>query len=258
MSRDRANRVKEVGSRMWKAPSENGMPRDLAKLIARHRRWLGRLGLLGRPWLILGSAPDPNVPPELLRSHLRVDINNVGRTASSLGWGRADLTIRAKRKSWKEHPELDTRSLLWIHEFPPLLLRLVLLFKPHLHIGSVSTMSRRQRERLVAHVASTSLEGIGEFNKVTNGVAAACYGLALGVPQVVMAGISLSKTGHSYDDRGRARRQVDEDAYILDLIKDHPALFTTEAELADSPGLKLWSAEAAPPERLAEPPSTGY
>jgi len=62
----------------------------------------------------------------------------------------------------------------------------------------------------------------------------------MGVPAVVLAGISLSKAGHSYDDRGRNRRQVLEDAFILERLSQDTRLSTTETDLAREAGLTLW------------------
>jgi hypothetical protein len=221
--------------------TEIDISENLSSLISKHRRWLDRLGIRNSPWLVFGSAPEPTVPPDISKTHARIDINNSGATASSLGLGRAALTIRARKKTWEEHRKLDTRALLWIHERHPLTLRLKVLFRPHRHVGSIAKVTPWEREELISQVASTQLEGIGSLNKVTNGVFAVCYGLALGVPEIVIAGVSLSKVGHSYDQLQRRRRQVDEDAFVLERLKDHPALFTTEADLAAEAGLKLWS-----------------
>ncbi len=211
----------------------------LARIAERHGRWVDQLDLRNRPWLILGSAPDPTIPPEIAATHARIDINNAGRTAAAMGLGRADLTVRAKKKSWEEHRHVDTRGLIWLHSKPAFLLKLFLLTKPYDHIGSVIELSRPDRDAIVTYVAGTSVQSIGDLGKVTNGIAAACYGLLLGVPRIVLAGISLSKVGHSYDDLGRRRRQVDEDAFILDCLKDDPRLFTTEADLASDTGIQL-------------------
>lgn len=213
----------------------------LHKLLSSHSRWLRGLGLLDKPWLILGSAPSPTIPASLAATHLRIDINNAGRTAAELGLGRAALTLRAKHKSWQEHPKLDTGALLWIHDYPVLLLKLLLLFRPHTYIGSLATMTREERQAVVTQVSGASLASIGDWGKVTNGVAAICYGLLLGVPEIVVAGLSLSKAGHSYDHLARERRQMQEDAFVLNRLKDHPRLLTTEADLANDSGLRLWT-----------------
>ncbi|GGD38623.1 hypothetical protein [Aureimonas glaciei] len=219
------------------------------RFVGRQGRFLDRLGIRDRPWLVFGSAPDPTVPETLRRGFARIDINNAGRSAAAMGLGRADLTIRAKKKSWTEHPHLDTRGLLWIHTAPEIFLRLLVTPKPHDHIGRIAALRRRDREAMVTHVSGSSVEAIGDLGKVTNGVAAICYGLLLGVPQIVVAGISLSKVGHSYDDLGRVRRQTDEDSFILDRLRDHPRLFTTETDLARDSGLALWTPDRQLPAR---------
>ncbi|MCQ0990152.1 hypothetical protein [Jiella marina] len=209
--------------------------------VAQHRKWLKPLGILDKPWLILGSAPNPTVPGDIFATHARVDINNAGRTAQGMGFGRADLTVRAKKKSWEEHRHIDTRLLLWIHTVPGLALRFLLLGKPYDHIGRVRPLRRRDRERVVLEVSGIALDEIGDLGKVTNGVAMACYGLLLGVPEVVLSGISLSKTGHSYDQLDRKRRQVDEDRAVLTALASDARLATTEADLAADVGIRQWS-----------------
>lgn len=225
---------------MSAAPAFPGLDRAMASIAGRHAEWLDELGIRERPWLILGSAPDPTLPQALTKSHARIDINNAGRTAAALGLNRADLTVRARKKSWQEHPHIDTRGLLWMHTWPPALLRLHLIGKPYDHIGSVMSLKRPQRDAIVTHVAGVSVQAIGDLGKVTNGVAMICYALLLGVPQIVLAGISLSKAGHSYDTLGRRRRQVDEDAFVLERLRDRPELSTTESDLARDARIALW------------------
>ena len=206
---------------------------------ATHHAWLSRRGLLDRPWLILGAAPGPTLPPGLLGRCARVDVNNAGRTARELGLGRADLTFRSKKKSWEEHPHLDTRALVWVHTLPAWAARIALLRHPHDHVGSLRTLTRRDRERLVLDESGVDVADVGELGKVTNGVAALCYGLALGVREIVLSGVSLTATGHSYDQRNRPRRQVDEDTVMLRALAARPEVATSERDLAESAGLRL-------------------
>ena len=207
--------------------------------VSRYRDWLDRRGHLDRPWLILGSAPSPTLPDKVLEGRARVDINNAGRTARELGLGRADLTFRARKKPWTEHLHLDTDALLWIHALPWWAVRLDLLRRPTDHVGSVRTLPAQDREALVLQQSGVSVAQIGELGKVTNGVAALCFGLALGVPAVALAGVSLTAAGHSYDDRGRLRKQVDEDTTVLRALASRPGVETTEADLAATTGIRL-------------------
>ncbi|WP_133170038.1 hypothetical protein [Kumtagia ephedrae] len=226
-------------------PTPAIVSRDLERIAVRHMQWLDELGIRHKPWLIHGSAPNPTIPAEIAHSHARIDINNAGRTAAALGLGRADLTVRARKKSWEEHPHIDTRGLLWMHTWPPALLRLQLIGKPYDHIGSLMSLKRPERDAIVTHVAGVSVRAVGDLGKVTNGVAMICYAMLMGVPEVVVAGISLSKVGHSYDQQGRPRRQVEEDAFILERLRSRAELFTTEQDLASDAGLKLWNSRSA-------------
>ena len=207
--------------------------------LARYRDWLARRGHLDRPWLVLGAAPFPTLPQAALERRARVDVNNAGRTARDLGLGRADLTFRSKKKSWAEHPHLDTDALVWVHTLPSWAARLDLLRRPTDHVGSVRTLTRRDREALVLEQSGTSVAEVGELGKVTNGVAALCFGLALGVERIALAGISLTAAGHSYDNRERVRRQVDEDTVVLRALARRAGVETTEPDLASLTGIAL-------------------
>lgn len=213
---------------------------DLESLRNKHQAWLRKLGLLDRPWLVFGSAPDPTLPADLLSRAARIDINNAGRTAAALGLGPADLTVRTEKKPWSEHPDLDTRALLWIHRGPTLLMRWEIHRKANAKIGVLRRWSRKEREAIVDAIAGEAVAGIGNWGKATTGIAATCYGLFVGVPQIVLCGISLNAAGHSYNDVNRARKQIDEDAFVLGRIRTRPELFTSESSLAKATGLKLW------------------
>ncbi|WP_027997459.1 hypothetical protein [Sinorhizobium arboris] len=212
-------------------------PEALEKLREKHRRWLSRLGILDKPWLILGSAPSPTIPPDLIGYCARVDVNNAGKTANALGLPPADLTFRKRKKSWEEHPHVRTRGLLWLHTKPIWVMYLKLLAMPHVRYKSLMRATKDEREAIVDIVSGGLPSDIGEVGKVTNGVAALCYALFMGVPSVTLAGFSVTKMGHSYDDKGKTRRQIAEDTYVLTQLRDRGNVFTTESELSEHIGL---------------------
>ncbi|HVW57415.1 MAG TPA: hypothetical protein VHC00_17195 [Rhizobiaceae bacterium] len=218
---------------------------EVEKLREKHRNWLGPLGVLGRPWLVLGSAPGPTLPAELIAESARIDINNVGRTAAALGLGRADLTIRAHRKSWTEHPDLDSKGLLWVSDYPTLWMRWQLSRQKRARVDHLRSWHRKERDAIVEYVVGEPMEGVGNYGKATNGIAAACYGLFLGVPRIVLAGISAGLPGHSYDSLDRPRRQVEEDIFVLERIGKRRELMTTEATLAAAVDMALWTPDSA-------------
>jgi hypothetical protein len=230
--------LSEMGNMDWNIqPSE----RDRwSKYRERQRQWLSELGILDKPWLIFGAAPSPTIPEGILASHARVDINNAGLKAQSLGLGRADLTIRKKSKSWKEHPTLSTRGLLWYHRRPTWMLKAQLLMMPKVHVDSVMKVTRTERDAVVDIVAGKDVRSTGDVGKASNGIGAVCYALFVGVPEIVLCGISLSKQGHSYNELAKARLHVSEDALVLSRLNTRPELFTTEADLATERGIKLW------------------
>lgn len=219
---------------------------DAERLRARHQEWLATLGILDRPWLILGSAPGPTLPAEAVAGSARIDINNAGRTAAALGLGRAGLTIRAHRKSWEEHPALDSNGLLWVSNYPTLWMRWQLSRQKRAHIDHLRSWHRRERDRIVELVVGEPMQGVGSYGKATNGIAAACYGLFVGIPRIVLAGISAGMPGHSYDNLDRPRRQVEEDIFVLERIGRRRELMTTEATLAAAVGMALWTQHQAP------------
>ena len=157
-----------------------------------------------------------------------------------MGLGAADLTVRTHRKSWAEHPDLDTNGLLWTHRWPTIVMRCQMLGQTRAKVAHLRRWTREEREAIVDTVIGTTVAGIGNWGKATTGVAAACYGLFVGVPEIVLVGISLDAKGHSYDSLQRARRQTDEDKFVLERLKSRPELFTTEAALAKCTDIRQW------------------
>ncbi|WP_438270201.1 hypothetical protein [Rhizobium mongolense] len=214
-------------------------PDALEILREKHRLWLSQLDIRDQPWLILGSAPSPTIPADLIGHCARVDVNNSGKTAAALGLPPADLTFRKRKKSWDEHPHVRTRGLLWLHTKPLWFMRLRLLLMPQVQYQSLMRATKDEREAIVTAVSGGLPPGVGELGKVTNGVAAVCYALFMGAPSVTLAGFSVTKMGHSYNDRGKLRRQIAEDTFVLTQLRNRGNVFTTEGELSAQIGLPL-------------------
>lgn len=118
-------------------------------------------------------------------------------------------------------------------------MHLELLAKPDVRYESLMRATKPEREAIVDAVSGGLPADIGEVGKVTNGVAALCYALFMGVPSVTLAGFSITTMGHSYDDKGRIRRQIAEDTFVLTRLKDRGDVFTTELDLSEGIGLPL-------------------
>lgn len=222
-------------------PSGATLTPHLLAIREAHRAQMDRLGLLRRPWVLLGGAPDPAMPDALRASHARVDINNSGLAAKRFGWGPADLSVRRPVESWAVFPDIEARAMLWFSPRPRWRQRWKLLRQRKARIGALVSMHPDDREAVNLAMIGPEMIGIGELGKPSTGIAALCYGLFLGVPEIVLSGFSFARAGHSYDTLARPRMQIAEDRYALETLRDDPRVATSEPELAADLGLRLWT-----------------
>ncbi|HEX2021049.1 MAG TPA: hypothetical protein VGO17_19130 [Aurantimonas sp.] len=220
--------------------TEASLAPRLLQLRQAQREAIDRLGLLCRPWVILGGAPDPTMPAALLANHARVDINNAGLAARQRGWGPADLSVRRPVESWKVFPDIETRALLWYTARPRWRQRWKLMRQRRAKIGALVSLDPDDREAINQTMIGPEILAVGELGKPSTGVAALCYGLFLGVPEIVLAGFSFSRAGHSYDTLARPRLQIAEDRFALERLRQDSRVATSEPELAEDLGLRLW------------------
>ena len=217
---------------------ERGM--SAAQYREQQRRRLERFNLLDRGWAVLGAAPDPTIPDDLLKSHCRVDINDAGRIAESKGYARAGLTVRSDRKPWKDHLETDTDALFIFKKRRVMFPRTLLFGKPFRHVGKVWTLQSRDVRQIVKDTSGVSLEGVGDSEKVSSTISICCYGLFIGVPEIVIMGVSLTRQGYDYESEKGKRRHVAEDETVLRALAKTGKVLTTEPEVADITELPLW------------------
>lgn len=209
----------------------------------RHRKRLRANGLLNRGWAILGAAPDPAIPGDLLRSHNRIDINDSGLVAQKHGYGRAELTFRSGYKKWEDHHALDTSAMMMVQKRRSLLPRLILFNKPYRHVGKIWAMLTGDMQRIVEHISGVDLGEIGATHRASTAVSAACYGLFVGVPQIVIMGVSTVQHGYAYQSIRGKRRQMEEDEAVLRALAASGKVLTTEPGLMHSTGLAEWRYE---------------
>ncbi len=206
---------------------------------------LRKAGLLDRGWAILGAAPDPTIPSDLLRTHDRIDINDAGRIAQERGFGRAGLTVRSDIKPWKDHLQTDTSAMIMFKKRRVLFPRALLFGKPYRHIGAFWVIQSSDIRRVTDGITGFSLKNIGDVGKVSSTVSTTCYGLFVGVPQIVVMGISLTRNGYAYQSEKGKRRHIAEDEAVLRALATTGKVLTTEPEVADITGLPLWQSAGA-------------
>jgi hypothetical protein len=223
-----------------------------------HRRWLGRHGLLDRPWLVLGSAPEPTLPKDLVRHSALICINSAGATAARLGLPPADLTIRNKKKDWSALTNCKVPVMLWLCDRHQLAILWTRLIRKTGGLGEIRTMGRYVRRAVDFSVLGDgTAEEPRSIGKTSTGVFAAIYAQFVGVPGVALAGMSIDKQGYSYDSPPQGISHVAEDLFALRRIAErYPSIRTTETVIADSSGIPLIHVDniAAPRSRPQPPP----
>jgi hypothetical protein len=200
-------------------------------VIKSEGRWLAQaIGSPRRPWLVFGSAPNPRLPSVLPPGFVLACINNSGQTARTCGLPDPDLTIRAEHKSWDEVRGLSGRAVLWISSRP-------LFFTkrkyPAWRQFSAGAIRRLKPERRDASIAAALGYAIDRANRPSNGVFAIILALRHGAAEVIVSGLSLTASGHSYNELGEARKQIEADRRALQVLASKGlAVRTSEKELA--------------------------
>lgn len=204
-----------------------------------HRRWLAGHGLLDRPWFVLCAAPNPTIPAGITDRAALVCINNVGVVTSRMGLRPADLTFRNKNKEWKTLAGVKVPLVLWVCDRTPWEMRMKRFFDVKAKLGEVRVMPRNDRAAVYTHMLRD--EGVTEeVGKPSTGIFAVLYGLFVGIPEIILAGMSLDKKGYSYHAPRERMLHGVEDRFALETIaKKYPAVRTTEQIIADEIGIPL-------------------
>lgn len=209
------------------------------------RRWLRQRRLLDRPWLILGAAPDPSIPPDLPKDAAHVYVKYAGRSAASLGLPDGDLTFLLQKSGAAETEGLALRSVLRMGHRTPAKAA-IRKFLP-LALGAEFPLTHRERDDFIVATLGSLFGGIGQEKRPSNGVALICYAIAMGIPQIIVAGLSLEVDGYAYDTAARTRRHLPEDQAALERIAAlHPQVVTTEPGLHRLTGLPLYAGSPRP------------
>lgn len=208
-------------------------------VIRYHRRWLKRRGLLDRPWYIMGAAPSPTRPASIPDDTAYVYIKQSGRSAKKLGWPDADLTFLLKKTPMESlegialgHVIRKGRNREWLAKLKRLVYQ---AFEKECELTAV------ERDSYVIHTLGSLFRGIGVEERPSNGIAIVCLAIAMGVPKIIIAGVSLDTDGYEFDPTAQIRRHVAEDrAALIEMAKRHPNVFTSEQSLHAASGIPLY------------------
>lgn len=213
--------------------------RSWARVLGYHRAWAGHRGLLDRPWFMLGSAPSPTIPAVLPKHSAYVYIKYAGHSARKRGLPNADLTLLLTKTEPRQIAGLTTANVLLMGASFPIgasIKRLV-----NRNRSRQGELYRRERDEFIIRTLGSLFAGVGTEKRPSNGISLLCYALALGVPQIVVAGMSLESDGHDYTDAVKRRRHVEEDrAALKKVAKLYPGVSTSEERLHRLTGLPLY------------------
>lgn len=212
--------------------------------MAYHRRWMRVRGLLNRPWLILGAAPDPTLSANLPDDVAYVYVKLSGRSAARRNMPGADLTFLPQKIDHAKLEGLSTGHILRMSRHLTLataarrLLQDVSIDECHLTNG--------ERDRYILHTVGSLFGADGSEARPSNGIALVCFAIALGVPKIIMSGISLESNGHDYNREARRRKHVPQDLAALKVVSARfPQVVTTEDNLHRLAGVPVFEDTAA-------------
>jgi hypothetical protein len=214
------------------------LPDDLRE---RHRRWLARHHLLDRPWFVLGSAPNPTIPAGIADRAAIICINNAGFTAARQGLPPANLTFRNKSKEWKTLDGHQVPLVLWVCDRNPWHIFLKRLTIKAARLSEIHTLRRNYRRAIDLKVLGDGKpEDEDTISKPSTGVFAVVYGLFVGVPEIILAGMSIDKEGYSHPASRVRMLHGAEDRFALTRIAErYPSVRTTEQAIHQETGIPL-------------------
>lgn len=214
---------------------------EIEELRSIHREWLGRNGLLGRPWFILASGPNPTVPHGILDTARLICINNAPATAKRLGLGVPHLTLRNPDKEWRSVKGCKLPLILWMSNKADWAIHWARLVTAAGIAGEIRALRKNLRDDIVSNFLGSELQNVGQLHKPSTGIFAIIYGLFVGVPEITIGGVTMDKDGYSYGSLPGIQRHRDEDFVTMQfLAKRHPNVRTTEAQVSEQTGIPLY------------------
>jgi hypothetical protein len=204
------------------------------------------------PCLVLGAAPDPALPRDFDAHWTLLTANSAQVSLRALGCDRPpDITVmngllvghKPSRIARKDAIRgLHTEHLVLIERGVSSQASVSVLQSLGYEFSDLTVLSFWQRSKIWNEVLQHHLPAPGGCRRVSTGVFAALYALYSGAAPVVLSGFSLTKSGYSYDLRGRSRFHVKADLFALMMAAEKQLpLFAADRDLADAAGLRIWA-----------------
>lgn len=223
------------------APAKLQAEKPYRRVLELQKTWLRKRGLLDRPWFILGAAPNPAIPEALPADVVHVHVKYSGHSAKRLGLPPGDITFLTHKATEQHLDGLEIRNILRLRRRLP---HPVLIGRWFGMAGSdETTITHTERDRFFVKTLGSLFPSGGRDQRPSNGVAMITYALAVGVPRIIVAGISVDRDGHAYNANAKPRRHKEEDKAALSKIAAiAPQVETTERALSEVTGIPLYRA----------------
>ena len=208
-----------------------------------------------REFLVLGSAPQTTISPQLLGERKLICVNGSGWSARKHQLPEPELTVISAallrtilryQGTQKALRGLHTKKLLLItfgndRESSEQMLR-----ELGYSYNSLQTMSFLERAYLIEAVTGVRRFGYKRADRISNGLVAACYAIASGAAELILSGISAEhEGGHPYQSTEKTNPHHENDRAAIEILaKKYKFIKTTEASLSTTTGLPLHSNRA--------------
>ncbi len=196
------------------------------------------------PVLVLGSAPGA-VPPADLQTRRLLTVNASQVIAEGWGMPRPDMTLfgttvlglrPSNRAAQQVLRRRETGCLVRMSDGSRTLIHDFNLWRMRYIADRVVSLDIPTRRGLIASLVGDEL---AQRFKPSNGVYLVALALALGATDVVMAGFSLTVSGHAYNNENHPRHHIDADREVLrGMVAAGAPIATTSQEFAKKSDLR--------------------
>ena len=208
-------------------------------------------GKLNQSFVVLGSAPNPNLVGEQLKGAKLVCVNASGCCAAKLGLPTPDLTVMSgymvqettdpvKAATRESIRNLKTTELVWIERGVNFTEAQGRLAKLGYKYENLQLIDHQQRAKIIRVVTGENLGEEGGDKKISTGLFAVSLAFYRGASQVVLAGISLNSGGYEYCSTDQPRKHITADRQAISAMKRLGLpIKTSEKSLAMATGIEL-------------------
>lgn len=214
------------------------------------------LPIIGGDVFVLGSAPDPVIPTDMLTHATIFSVNGSQATLDKYGVECPHFTFM-RANMWRKH-EVDraTLDVLRGRRTENLIIVAQQSGKTQVQFdrqtqclsdigyefNNVHFLRKPDRYLIVGGKKTGLKSKLVSRSGASMGICAIMSGLYMGANSVTFAGLSFRTMGHSYNGLDHHRHHLDEDAKVLERAQQRGnAIFTCDSSFAEDSGTALYN-----------------